>query len=522
MDKAAGTLLIIALIVMGVYYTFIAIVVCVLVCVVCYGLYWGIQQLYVGKVHNKEADPLFTNIAKWIVRDETHQRHLTTKLIANEFSIEDARANYILQQLDCANIIKGRKAVCKNYWSLGAIFHKINSDTGFFTHCLNDKMDFLDRELYALIHNSITKEFVSILTAFKNVLPGVMQIEFFERKREVMSNYASSEELNSLDQQLYQLKQKFGKESIDIQVNSSIAQSYQDLCDSIERTSHLKVRSHLYSPVNITTENIFPVKINGVKSTTPCVQIGTYKFYFFPTFVIEFADRINPIIKFIERKNIKVEITKTYTTEKKDWFEEEKVPISSSTYLHTCLDGTPDLRYKDNPRIYYYALHKIEFKGLDLCLVSGQNGFHAWKKYFMDIAKPNNTYKSETKNIKTQQEKIAPVSTVMSDVEEALQERIIKVISDAHVDYNITATRSFVSILNDYNVFQSVDEMAYPRILKAAIDAGVLIKIMNLGVTSAESISTIQRFITSSGYDANKTTYIMTCVYNAFMNHNSR
>ena len=523
MDKALFGLILIVLIAMGVYYTFIAILICVSICAAFYGLYWIVRTIYVGKVKNEDADPLFTKISKWIMKEENRHHKISPKLLEETFHIEEERAIYIIQQLTCTNIINAQKVVCKNYWVLGDKFREINSNPIFFMDCLNNKIVSLRNDIDILINNSTNVHVQSILTAFQNAIPFVLRINFLQLKKKALSSYAQQDIINLLDKQIFQETHDFGNNKIDIVTTTAIANCYNELCMNITKAASLKVWSKLHSQVYITCENFFSANINGIEKPIPCITLGACKYYIFPTFVIEFQDCPKPIFKLSEIKDIKAYITKKHIT-KEPWFEESEIPVTSTSYLHTCLDGTPDLRYKHNPRICYYGLRQIDFRGLDLSLVSGQYDFQVWSKYFEKIKNFNiNLHKNEdssTKSILDKQKVLSENTVITNSKKDTLAQRIVEVVSDNKINNRMLMSRSLVSILNDYNVFQSVDEMAYPKILKAAFDSGIMQKIMDVSSSSTERNCLIKRFIQSSGYDAKKTNYIFACVFDALKSRN--
>lgn len=523
MEKASFGLILIALIAMGVYYAFIALLVCILICATCYGLYWIVRTMYVGKVKNEDADPLLTNISKWIVKGDNGHRNISPKLLEETFHIEEARAIYIIQQLTCANIIKSQKTVCKNYWVLGNKFRELNSNSEFFKDCLNNKIVSLKNEIDILINNSTNVHIRSTLIAFQKAIPFVMRINFLQLKKKAISSYAQQDIINLLDKQIFQKRQDLDNNKINIVTTTTIANYYKEFCMSITRSTSFKVWSKLHSQVYITCENFFSVNINGIETPIPCITLGTYRYYFFPTFVIEFQDCPKTIFKISEIKDIKVYITKQHIT-KEPWFKESEIPVTSTSYLHTCLDGTPDLRYKYNPRICYYGLYQIDFIGLDLSLVSGQIGFRVWSKYFEKITNFSmNTHKNKdnsTKSILNKRNVLSENTVATNSNNDPLAQRISEVISDNKINNKMIMSRSLISILNDYNVFQSIEEMAYPKILKAAFESEVMPKILDVSLSSTERNCLIQRFILSSGYDTKKTNYIFSCVFDALKSCN--
>ena len=43
------------------------------------------RTIYVGKVKNEDADPLFTKISKWIMKEENRHHKISPKLLEETF-----------------------------------------------------------------------------------------------------------------------------------------------------------------------------------------------------------------------------------------------------------------------------------------------------------------------------------------------------------------------------------------------------------------------------------------------------
>ncbi|MBQ9201295.1 MAG: hypothetical protein IJ154_02840 [Bacteroidales bacterium] len=97
-----------------------------------------------------------------------------------------------------------------------------------------------------------------------------------------------------------------------------------------------------------------------------------------------------------------------------------------------------------------------------------------------------------------------------------LGKRIASVIRNNAIPIESIADGSFVSILNDYQIFDSIEEKASAKILRQAVSDGTLSIVITEGPSSIEGINAIKNFVVSTGFDSIKAESIISDVYYGF------
>ena len=97
-----------------------------------------------------------------------------------------------------------------------------------------------------------------------------------------------------------------------------------------------------------------------------------------------------------------------------------------------------------------------------------------------------------------------------------LGKKIARVIHNNAIPIESIVDGSFVSILNDYLIFDSIEEKASARILRQAIADGTLSIVIAKGPSSIEGINAIKNFAISTGFDSAKAESIISDVYYGF------
>lgn len=97
-----------------------------------------------------------------------------------------------------------------------------------------------------------------------------------------------------------------------------------------------------------------------------------------------------------------------------------------------------------------------------------------------------------------------------------LGKKIARVIHNNAIPIESIVDGSFISILNDYLIFDSIEEKASARILRQAIADGTLSIVIAKGPSSIEGINAIKNFTISTGFDSAKAESIISDVYYGF------
>ena len=211
---------------------------------------------------------------------------------------------------------------------------------------------------------------------------------------------------------------------------------------------------------NFTTGHLYGV-VPSNNCKTIWVQVKGVKYYFYPEYIVQVKgessiscityDKISPKLKVI--------------TESSDSIRGAKVV--GYTYLHTCIDGSPDLRYKYNPRSTIYEYRLLQLYGLSNFTIYITNNavageFEAIMKQLRDIAKGANPIPNNKKNV---EDDIAPQKQTILDQDELPKELGSLSVTMKSVlqqfGNNIITDNRFIHILDDYHAFE--DDLHYVR-----------------------------------------------------------
>lgn len=512
MNKGTGGLIILAIIVTVIAYAAMAVAAVCAICALCYGIFILIRYFHVGKITNPKADPLCSKIAKHIVS----KQNVSVEEICSLFSIDVARCNFIIKQLEQIGIVENKKATIKDIWDLGAYFKKVNDNDNYFLEIIenqvNDELAKTEKRINVeleKIEDQINKEndlFIKqILKNIERTKENKYWIKFLEKKKIALSVYSSNEDINAIEDEINKRKTEFTLNPVNINIESHVLNVYEDFKHTLLSLKKNKVWKADKNMLSIKLDSFFGTTINNDELLVPCMTFNSFQLYFYPEYMIKYVADSFKIITKISYNDINLSY-KYEVIPKSPWFGEKDAEYMYSRYLHQCLDGTPDLRYNYNPATRYYKFYTIGISILNVHVFFGN------EDTAIKLIGSFNKFKSLLCTSKCNQLTSDDKDFGIGD----LRTRIIDTIKKYDIQLGTVKAKTFVSILKDYHVFQNREDKAYANILKSALDNGTLQTILDYGLGHVYSAEAIEAFIVTSGYDQTKTKNILSYVADAY------
>lgn len=507
MHKGLFYFIALAILLTVIKYAVITAAITFVLCAWGYGIYLLACYLYVGAINNPEADPLCTKVAKYLVSRDS----VSVKDICDKFSINTTRSKYIIKQLNQIGLICNDKPVTNSIWELAKYFKLINSNDDFFKKAdLEEIIKFKE-----ITKVQIEKEqdilIKSLLETLENTLENTKWIECLENKIGACSSYLPMNILSDIEEELKNRKQvRIPATNLDVAPN--ILNSYMPFCDmllSLRSNSKWTMTGCQFS---IYPETFLEIKVNNLDFKVPCTNIYGYKLYFYPEFIIKYSYNTYSIKKY-HYNDISINYSPTIL-KKASWFNNNDAHFLYKRYRHTCLDGTPDMRYKNNPSTSYYQFYDLTLTQLNIHILFGNERFP------QNITKSFNEFKFLLRNQGIEEHNtyndICIYENYSSQMSGNLRNRIIDTIKMYKIRPDTIRHRTFVSILKDYRVFLNVEDKAYANIINSAMQDGTLEYILQNGWGSTISTQAISNFITNYGYDENKCKIALSSVIEGF------
>lgn len=518
MNKGTGGLIILAIIVTVIVYAAMAVAAVCAICALCYGIFILIRYFHVGKITNPKADPLCSKIAKHIVS----KQNVSVEEICSLFSIDVARCNFIIKQLEQIGIVDNKKATIKDIWDLGAYFKKVNANDNYFLEIienqLNDELAKTEKRINAeieKIEDQINKESDLLIKQFLKNIERTKEnkywIKFLEKKKIALSAYSSNEDINTIDDEINKRKTGITINPVNINVESHVLTVFDDFKQTLLSLKNNKQWTGDKKSLSVNLESFFGTTINDNEFLVPCMNFNGYQLYFYPECIIKYVADSLKIITKISYNDLNLYLNYEVIC-KSSWFGENDAEYMYSRYRHQCLDGTPDLRYNHNPATRYFKFYCLGLSPLSIQIFFGNEDkpkelIHSFDKFRSLL------YSSQSNKLAVKQSNNS--SSAESGITD-LRTRIIETIKKYDIQPGTIKAKTFVSILKDYHVFQNREDKAYANILKSALDNGTLQTILNYGFGHVYSAEAIEAFIVTSGYDQNKTKNILSYVADAY------
>lgn len=504
--------------------TYIAVPILIIIgCITMFGLFCKIfQYYYIGTIDNVQADPLLTKISKWVV---TKERVDVTDLM-DCFSVDYDRGLFIITQLNLMGLLSGSICLVKSKWSLRKIFLLLNKDEFYFTHSIDDKSRLIIDRIDNQLNDEKNLYTFSLLNYYRKYCNALMHLSYLKEESHSLISYKKNNTtLNNIEESIKYYESIINGKYINIKVDEGKKKSYDRLCKALLNIDGKTVWNSQHVNVRCESNHFLFAHINGEESSFPCIRMNEYKvYYFLPQCVVIFnTKRKNRYLKCIDYKQIITKCENQYLTKEK-WFDETILQVAYYTYLHSRVDGGPDRRYKYNPSTAYYLFYNwsVPSIGLELIFTNGntidtiESEINRLRKTsimkqfsFLDDHECSDLSISKVKTDNNYSRRILK--------QNRFSEKIEEVIKCNYISVNTLKKGTLAYILNDLQVFQTVEEKSYFRIMKSLIGDGILEKIMESSPDSLEGKRIVDNYVMSSGYDLDKVRSVVVGVYYGFV-----
>lgn len=338
------------------------------IALVALGLFYLFKWLYIGWVKTSKADPLFTQAAKEVAKTKQFDPDSFKK----KNNISEERVTFIISQLRYAGILSDNKASIGNEWMLRPVFKQINREEDYFLNRVNERATMLemdvDRKLLAESEAIVT----SLLRAQRDGIRGNLIVEYLSAKLKSLPASAFPEEVDKIKEQIKDNTVPSTSLSISESVKAIAAfKTFKTLIEGVSA----RIWDSKHHELKFKDLSYNHILINGQEMNVPSLRVNSSCYYFYPSFIILDSRKkgCNSVsIQILQYGNISLK-TRTYFEQRGSWFESKDAEISETTWLHTCRNGSPDLRYSYNPAIVFYHFYAADFSGTDIGIISGSS-----------------------------------------------------------------------------------------------------------------------------------------------------
>lgn len=478
-------------------------------------LYLTVQYFFIGSINNNNADPMLKDLALW----SAERGVVSVSDIIGNHVVPEERAKFIFMQMRLAGIIGESGKTLDSKWKLGPIFRRINTDSSFFIHQIESYNNDLVSIIKLQIYNEKNVNSRRLLNLYKFSIGELEFLSYYYQEKQSCLAYNNTYRLGIVNEAIDLHEKLLGDNYEKIVLDEQSKSKYDRICSNLRRLNQYSIWNKWNQKVKIEQRDFFHACINGNVAVFPSVSIDENLICLFLPHYIILHDRSScRFIKCFEYKQLKL-LVEPMCSAKANWFDKQDVQVAYYTYRYTRVDGQPDRRYKNNPATPHYQFFKLTFQNTDFELTFADNtpidilkncisqlGNLSIVTDNHDSLKPNKQGDAQRKT-----QRVAPKGL------EDISERIATSIRNNHLSEETIRIRTLAYILNDLQVFQTVEEKSYFRIMKSLIGDGILEKIMVSSPDSLEGKRMVDNYAMSSGYDLEKVRSVVMGVYYGFV-----
>lgn len=341
-----GGLLALVAIIAVIAYAIMYIAIAAGACLAAYVLFLLVRVLYVGWVKSPKADPLFSKAAKTIVR----KKQLNISRFRSDNAISSDRMNLISTQLDLAGIAKNGVSCLDSVWQLHDIFRDINRSDSYFVDRIFEKGEECRLAYEGQIASASNELAVFFLSLLRDQQRGQIIMDYLNLWKSSCQSYATNEEIEKINVIIRNNTTPSPTLNLYVTYDAMLAYKKLEAAFTILENSKLWFANH--KRCRFGKDSFFNIQVNGLSLDVPYLKEGEKEFYFYPSFVLSLHRKSNQI-SLIEYRDIHVALHQ-FNQLHDSWFGPTDASLAYRTWLHTCKDGSPDLRYNYNPRMEYY------------------------------------------------------------------------------------------------------------------------------------------------------------------------
>lgn len=385
------------------------------------GLFLLFRWLFIGWAKDSKADPLFTKAAKTAVKNKNFVR----QDFAEEHTLSDERMKLIISQLRIAGILDGCSVQVEKQWGLHSIFKAINSEEDFFLARIQDETSRVVSSIDDQKKSESNPYLLSILESLRSYVEFGLKLNYLNTKLLAIHDYAEQNEIDEVQNQIKFLSAKGN--SLDFFEEDDIMQAFDEFESYIANTTSAKTWNSNHQRIDISQESFCDIQINGLAREVPFMASDGIEAYFYPSFVVIYRrNSETQVLRIVDYQSIGVKIS-SFTETRSTWFDDKDATIAYRTWLHSRVNGGPDLRYKNNPSTPYFSFYRAAISPIGLDIISGSSSITDNIKKAFNKIKPGFTprQKKSKEQATAYEEKTGvakPSNTTYSDLQHVFEE----------------------------------------------------------------------------------------------------
>lgn len=330
-----------------------------------FGLFLLCKWLLIGWTKKTKADPLFTTAAKEAVKNKEFDR----KGFAEKHSLSYERVRFITRQLKLAGVMDGCEVIIDKQWNLRPIFKSINDADDFFLSRIQEETTNVLASIDNQKDQESNAELLSVIESIRGKAEAGMKLSYLKAKLLAIHDYADQSEIDAVSQLINNITAN--GDEIDIFEENETMQRFEDFSSYLTNTSSAKIWNGSHVLIDIAQDSFCDIHINGKPCEVPMITNCKVESFFYPSFVIVFRHYSHDnSFRVFDYRQFKV-TNSSFSEPLSPWFDANDASVAYRTWLHSRVNGGPDLRYKNNPSTAYYSFYKAVISPVGLEVISG-------------------------------------------------------------------------------------------------------------------------------------------------------
>ena len=347
-----------------------------------YGLYLLLRWLLIGWAKKSKADPMFSIAAKTAVKNKNFVRHD----FAVKHSLSDERMKYIITQLRIAGVLDGCSVLIDKQWELHSVFKSINSEKDFFLSRIQSGIGSVVTAIEDQIKIEVDPDVISVLESIKANAEIGIQTNYLKTKLLALRDYADQNEIDEVQSQISALSSQGS--IIDIFEEDGVMQRFDEFESYFMNATSAKTWNASHQRIDISQESFGNFHINGQFREVPFLADNGVEVYFYPSFAAIYRrNSDSQAFQLVTYLSIR-STSSSFTERPSSWFNESDAMVAYRTWLHSRVNGGPDLRYKNNPSTPHYSFYKVAISPIEIETLSGSSSIIDDTKKAFAIIKP--------------------------------------------------------------------------------------------------------------------------------------
>lgn len=332
-----------------------------------FGFFLLCKWLFIGWTKNSKADPLFTKAAKTAVKKKGFDR----RGFAEKHSLSYERVKFIITQLRLAGIMDGSEVLIDKQWKLRPIIRSINTENDFFLARIQEDTSSVLSSIEHQEADESNPEILSVLESIKANVEVGMKMSYLKSKLLAIHDYGDQNEIDEVNQHINNIAASGCV--IDISEDRETMQRFEDFSSLFANSPSARIWNGSHVLTDIAQDSFGDIQINGKPCEVPAIANSNVESFFYPSFVIVLRRYSqDDSFRVLDYQQFKVN-TSSFSEPLSPWFNDNDASVAYRTWLHSRVNGGPDLRYKNNPSTAYYSFYKAVISPVGLEVVSGNS-----------------------------------------------------------------------------------------------------------------------------------------------------